>query len=662
MSKKNKYFFGIFEDGTNLKVAQLKVSNGKLSLVRLEKTRMKKSIYADKGKKKETGEKTIAERLSSGDNVKLKQFKNLGAIKLGERRLDSIVDPHENLLNKFPFNLGVTSLNCNDERIVTTHISSLVKSLTLRKLVKYKAIGKNEKHDKSITYGVLPYPDKTSDILVHRGENKLFSYLEKFNQSQYKKKLQYGIIDLNDISILNIVHLNYDLTSEQNTLILYLGNEYKKVLLLKGNEFIKSVSITAPTTSQNANEIARSKLMLMQDEAELPLINSIILCGEYAKESDVRYFQEKYPNSDVEQLSCENLLVDESSEITSNQVAEFAIPIALAWKTSAQSNKLIIPTNFLDKKIIESQKVFKVGWHGFIIVTLIFIFSMFSTNKILEFKNNISNILNKKLLLNRTLQENENFIKKNEKIYHEIESLKNNENQIKSIMQDKNKWSYILDVFSRDLDNNPISWLRKLAWKDSLIVTTGFTTKLENVITFSKSFPESVIKNVDSELIASTNVWAYEIQFPYSEVIVFSEVTDSLKNQSQKIKRLPKTVYREIITLYKQKDFASALRLLKYFRDEFPQHSLVSNTNYLSGEIYFRLDDFTKSEKFLLKASQHNNPLKPFSYLMLAKTYDKIGNQTRKEEFIKILQKEFPNHELISVAKKLRNKREVSHE
>ena len=86
-------------------------------------------------------------------------------------------------------------------------------------------------------------------------------------------------------------------------------------------------------------------------------------------------------------MSCENLMFDEESNITSDQIAEFAIPIALAWKASDSSNKSLISTNFLHKQIIESQKVFKVGWHGFVIVALIFIFSLLSTSKIMEFKN-----------------------------------------------------------------------------------------------------------------------------------------------------------------------------------------------------------------------------------------------------------------------------------
>ena len=63
MPKKNKYFFGVFEDGKSLKIAQLSVLEGKLSLVRLEKTKMEKSIYVNEEKKdKKLGEKTVAER------------------------------------------------------------------------------------------------------------------------------------------------------------------------------------------------------------------------------------------------------------------------------------------------------------------------------------------------------------------------------------------------------------------------------------------------------------------------------------------------------------------------------------------------------------------------------------------------------------------------
>jgi TolA-binding protein len=537
-------------------------------------------------------------------------------------------------------------------------LNQKITSLSLRKLRKLKAISKDEKKDKAITYGAIPLVNKNTEILVHRGENKLFYYLEKFNQSQYKSKFHYSVIDSNDASLINAVHLHYQFSENEHTLMLYLGNDYHQVLVFLGNDYVKSIPIVIPKDFYEIKEIVRSKLMLLLDEGELPQPVRMILAGEHSKADVVEYFQEFYPNLQVEQFQCSNLQMPETSEIDSYTISEFIIPITLAWKAAGFQHDKMLPTNLLDKKVIERQKVFRLSWHGFVIIALIFGFSTISTRNILllqeKVKSNVRTITGLQIIL----KENELYTKENESIYKEIEALKDSENKVRSILHNQNKLSFILHEISSVFSQNPITWLKEFSIKEDYIQIYGVTTKLENVVTFSGLFPDGKINFVKQEEIAQTPVYAFEIHYPYQTI----KITELSLTKKASVKYEEKTLYNEIVHYYTQKKWDAALARINDFALHLPESALLSNIFYLKGEILYWLNDFQNAESALKLALKKGGNLLPFTYYMLAKTMRNLNQTNEANGYCKRLEQEFPNHYLTESAFVLKKEWEANHE
>ncbi|MFH1009563.1 MAG: hypothetical protein V1800_18975, partial [Candidatus Latescibacterota bacterium] len=102
----------------------------------------------------------------------------------------------------------------------------------------------------------------------------------------------------------------------------------------------------------------------------LPEVNRFLLAGRCARLDAKSFFSAQFSETEVAYM-VPGFLDPEATEETPEDISGFAIPIALAWKTLDGTNPLFYPTNLLPKTIRDRQKVYKVAWHGLILITLV---------------------------------------------------------------------------------------------------------------------------------------------------------------------------------------------------------------------------------------------------------------------------------------------------
>ena len=657
MRKKDKYGFGIFEDGKSLKVAHIEYSKGMVYIKQLAKTELEKPIYLDEPKKKGIADKKKdISKLESLETIDFNNLKEAASLEKRSSTMSSIVSPYENLLSRFKMDQGVISLNANDKHISVSNVKAKVDSLSFRKLIKLKILKKEEKKEKTITFGKLKKADNSYDIILHKGENKLFNYVANYNQSRYKSKFRYAFVESNDVSLLNLINLNYDFSPDEHTLLLYIGNDYKKVMLLKGNSQVTSFNIVANIKFQDAKEIILSKLMLMHDEGEIPNPQNIILCGEYTQNSDVDFFKKYYHNSNIDIFRFNKTIIQ--SDISEEKIAEFSIPITLAILPFIQNSPKINAMNLIEKNILENQNTFTTGIVGYLLLFLVFIAIVFFTKDILSYNSLIkegSSLKNKYMI---KISANKAFVEKQKTIYSQINGLKNKMEKQEKFLKDKNKYSTIFDALFLKYKNIPNSWLTNIRMQDSILVTIGYTDKLENIVTISQIFQESKIKSSKSEHIASFNVWNFEIEYPYSLILKENIPIRNDLNSVQDI-RLD---YNKLVESYNTNDIKATLNLIKLFEKTYPTSNLKSNVEYLKGEIYYKSHNNALSKKILSRIIKNEFPLKPYAIFMLGKIYFEEGNNDLSKEYLDNLCSLYPTHELKNDAENILKKMDVKNE
>jgi hypothetical protein len=118
------------------------------------------------------------------------------------------------------------------------------------------------------------------------------------------KRLPYiPAIDSADISLINIVRLNYDLQPREVSVIVYVGVEFTRLIFMRGNQFYQFAPILGEGyDSPNLQNTVYSRLLLEQDNLGIPRLGRIILAGECKRIGFKEFLSQQLPDHDIEYL------------------------------------------------------------------------------------------------------------------------------------------------------------------------------------------------------------------------------------------------------------------------------------------------------------------------------------------------------------------------
>jgi len=569
-----------------------------------------------------------------------------------------------------------------DETFSQTHSHSKIK-----KKLRDEILSKEEQKNKNFTFDFIKNKDNSILAFTEADTNDILHALKDINPLISKKRFFYSFIEPIEISLMNLVRNNYDYSPDEHVLIIYIGVDTKFGIVMKGNNFVKNFPLIIPDTDiEHMRQVIYSKIILEQDTSNVNITNNIILAGEMAKDDDVEFFQSRINSgAQISRISLEKLHIPQAKEdvFPPERIADYCIPIALAWKSLESRNKNFYTCNLLPSKIIESQKPFKIAWHGFIILTAIFYVAFSATSKNLNIKKDIIKIRRENSQVELELRKNRAIVVKLQQVKNDIEVLQENLKKVDKLVGNKNQWYYILNVISNSLKNHKISWITSLNSQEKTFKISGFTTRKRNVIPFSNLFPKGIIEKVIENTIQNIGIWQYDITFGYPDPlevakqkkkdepgIEFIKDKEQLKTPQVQIEKNgptqegqtkpvttpqalsinDKVRYNQIIDLYFSGNFQKAYNQFKKFLTDFPDSKYTHSASYLLGECLYQMEDIDHAILVFDKVVTQNGIKTPDALMMLGNAYAKNNNIEEAKFYWKRVLNEYPNNRLAPIA------------
>ncbi len=563
---KGKIAFGIFQEGLSVKIAQLIFSDGKIDIQRLEASELSYPLYVKEvAEEKESSEEAkdidLLEDIE-GEELDIPELSELDTSdEFEEIEKEEVLtgkDDLKEMLIKFPLESGKIALNATLEQIEYHQFDENFGTKGLAKKLKKEIIPKEERKSKNYSLQYFVNPDKSILAFVHRGEFELLNAVQEINPILSKKIYFYDSIDTNEIALMYLLRQSYDLSPEEYTLIIYMGNE-KSGIILKGYNFVRRFPIMViDTMMDSVPESIYSKMILELDISDIPNPTRILMAGGYIDDGDISFFRDKFDsNTIIERFKLEKIYQksEDRLDITSGKVAEFAIPISIAWKTLDKKKKYF-PCNLLPKKIIEKQKHFRLAWHGFIVFGAIFFFAFTATTRNMRLIREYVKLNNLKLAKDIELREKEGIVKIIKDVKIELNAIQIELDKVKELIGTKNQWFYILQTLSNSFKKNKISWVTDLSNSQDKFVISAYTTKRKNIVRFSKLFPEGRIGNVYKTQIQGVTAWEFQIEYSYpnpddvafydSSIIVKSSPTEKIEKEEKPVEEIEPIVVKEV--------------------------------------------------------------------------------------------------------------------
>ena len=340
----------------------------------------------------------------------------------------------------------------------------------------------------------------------------LVNLLANYNKRRY---LKIPTIKSAELSLAYYVSKTNKFFPEDNTLIIYIGKEYSKLLFLEGQK-LKHIGTTLDIGTKNLHtyDVYFSKILLEMENGGIPKLDNIILCGEDRSENLILSFYGTFPEANVSELKFENFDLTSVSEEDSKNLALFAIPIASAIEYFDELDKVYTGVNFLPRYIQENQKFLQFGWHSYTLLLVLFGAAFFLTFQILSSYRNIDELDYEIARLTQRQAENQAIVNEITPLDNRINNFDATQAILDSAAAGSGIWNKTLTNVSDFMERRRNFWISKLDNPaPGQVSINGFSLTRSVLTEFADSNKSATLKNINYEPLREKSAFSYHMFF-----------------------------------------------------------------------------------------------------------------------------------------------------
>jgi len=368
-------------------------------------------------------------------------------------------------------------------------------------------------------YGMPKSPDNYSYEIREDGSLLLGSVddesvtLRLVNQARefYTGKLTIGEVIPDEMGLVGLVRANYDLAPDEITGIIQFGKGKCRVVFMKGKEiWLVSPIINEGTDKKSFLNTVFSKILFQLDTGEVPNLDRILLANNTTGAAAVKFFRENFPDIHVENLTLKDEFFD-SQNIDESSLPSFTTAIGAALAASKAKEEFFPKLSFIPKYVVDRQKIFKLQWHGMLILFLIFLtpitFNYF-------YNKNAGQIRSLSGNLDRMNNQIENImptVNKANDLSEKLSGFKEKLKMLDTLATDTKEWTEKFQILDNGIKQVRSSWITSLSESDKGTLIQGYSLYRNRVPKIVNIFDEATLLSVNDETIRDKQVYSFSI-------------------------------------------------------------------------------------------------------------------------------------------------------
>lgn len=390
-------------------------------------------------------------------------------------------------------------------------------------------------------YGAPTSPDNYSyeiredgSLLLGSVENESVT-LQLVNQARelYSGKLGIQTVMPDEMMLVGLVKANYELDPDEMTCIIQFGKEKSRVLFMKGEEvWLVSPIVNEGTDNNSFLNTIFSKILFQLDTGEVPNLDHILLANNTVGEAAVEFFEENFPDINVDNLSFNEEFLD-TEHIDPSSVPAFTTAIGSALAASGSLDDAFPDISFVPKYVSDRQKIFKLQWHGMLILFLIFLtpitFNYFynkNARQIASFSSELDQINSQLIKLEPTVQ-------KTEQLQQNLSTLRTKLTMLDTLAQGSREWSTKLRMLNQGVRSVGSSWITSFSPTENGTLLQGYTLYRNRIPQIVGIFNEGTLQSVSNEKKREQEVYKFSIlvkEFAQSDSVYSPPTPEEVQN------------------------------------------------------------------------------------------------------------------------------------
>ncbi len=422
-------------------------------------------------------------------------------------------------------------------------IYSLLRKFTVRKIkvgfnipassVSYQDLDTHLDYDKNVFKGTLRkkieewkqgFNSLESVSVITRGDGTLcnvscenqrpaiIGVLEQLN-SFYRGNISLALMEPNEIALVNLAKNSYNFRDPNDcTAIIEMETEFSRIIFMKGGDLLSVSPIITESFNPDIMNIIYSKIIFELDNYNITDIKNILLAGKASTSTAKEYFEDRFPEARVGFIVSQPLAENLTTQYAREDLSEYAIPIALAWKLIDSKNENFIPTNLMPTQILDRQNVFKLTFTSYILLAFLGITSFFFTVRITSQKIENKSLRTKNRVYEERIRHSETTVKRVQELEHEIAKLTKSISLSDSLGFGSDRLLGLLERLNETVARTGKTWIDEIQNARNGFIIKGVTLERVNSPEIAKALGNAKTNKLLRIAYGNQKAFSFEIQ------------------------------------------------------------------------------------------------------------------------------------------------------
>ena len=350
------------------------------------------------------------------------------------------------------------------------------------------------------------------------GEVACINLINTIAQQHNKRHFKIPTIKSSDLSLAYYVAKRKKFFPDDNSLVVYIGKEYSKLIFLQGRR-LKHIGTTLDIGTQNLHtyDVYFSKILLEMENGGISSLDNIVVCGEDDSENLILSFYGTFPEANVSRLVFDDLDLSELDEETREGFSAFTIPVSVATDYYDEQQQEHYGINILPKYVKEEQKVVQFGWHSYIMLPLLFLVAFLITQQVLDNNKKIKELENEVTQKTILMRQNQEVLGKIAGIEGKISSFDQTQAILDSATAGTGVWKEVVRGISNFCGQKKSLWLSRITrGEGDEVLAEGYSLQRNVLTDFAYSIESATLKSMFYETLRERNAYKFNLNFNLS--------------------------------------------------------------------------------------------------------------------------------------------------
>ncbi|MDZ7757440.1 PilN domain-containing protein [Rhodohalobacter sp.] len=562
---KSREYIGISLEGDHLKIARIKPQKKGFELLRLDKLKLIDPIKS--GRKESALEEDVSsedvfseedsddifgldlEDEDEDDDSGLDELTEIDLDDLDDSSIEdfddtdlveesSVVKTNEELLVQYldDFKKSKVTLALNIESGNT--IFQIVKNENFKEQKK-KEVQQAVVEKLQAIYGSEPNKDLYEYFLRENGNLVIASIDEESPTLQLVSSAgdrfgeNYYINDVvpDEVAMVGLFRNHYEKDEKKITGLVQFSPDKCRMVFVRGHEILQvSPVINEGTKDKNFLNTIFSKVLFQLDTGEIPGLDRFVIFNNTVGEDATDFFRKNFPDLKVEDFRFDKELVT-YGDTMKDIVPGFTTAIGIA-SVAANVGKSEYPeVSFLPEYVSDRQKIFKLQWHGFILLILIgaspVILNHFYQANVAE----IDQLQQQNNRLQSDIQSLQPLVEESEDLTMKLGQMQNQLELLGALSAENIKWSVTIDHFNQAAEEVGGLWINSFRQNNDVLMVDGYSLNRERIPMLANQFDSVTLLSVQREEVREREVF-------YFNMMIRSVIDDTSRYTPENVRSL----------------------------------------------------------------------------------------------------------------------------